>query len=189
MFVTQCSWYFQVFLSKLLLVSSYFSKLLCYWGKKICQWWRLNWRFIFIAVIIASYCEGKSLCQVQTVQTSVQNSKATIYIKITVLSFLISPTYSFPWRETSLFTCQIKAQIGKRTLIILFIKGKTPTLAGNKHFSVDFSLHGPRLSHLLTEKVPIRSIGYGHQSGYFLADAISNNINIRWKTFSIKGNY
>ena len=36
----------------------------------------------------------------------------------------ISPIYTFPWRETYLFTRQIKVQIGKSTLIILFIKGK-----------------------------------------------------------------
>ena len=34
----------------------------------------------------------------------------------------ISPIYTFPWRETYLFTRQIKVQIGKSTLIILFIK-------------------------------------------------------------------
>ena len=35
-----------------------------------------------------------------------------------------SPIYTFPWRETYLFARQIKVQIGKSTLIILFIKGK-----------------------------------------------------------------
>ena len=34
----------------------------------------------------------------------------------------ISPIYTFPWRETYLFTRQIKVQMGKSTLIILFIK-------------------------------------------------------------------
>ena len=35
----------------------------------------------------------------------------------------ISPIYTFPWRETKLFTRQIKVQMGKSTLTILFIKG------------------------------------------------------------------
>ena len=35
-----------------------------------------------------------------------------------------SPIYTFPWRETYLLTRQIKVQIGKSTLIILFIKEK-----------------------------------------------------------------
>ena len=42
----------------------------------------------------------------------------------------ISPIYTFPWRETQLFTRQIKVKIGKSTLIILFTKEKMPTLAG-----------------------------------------------------------
>ena len=42
----------------------------------------------------------------------------------------ISPIYTFPWRETQLFTRQIKVQIGKSTLIILFIKGKDADSGG-----------------------------------------------------------
>ena len=52
-----------------------------------------------------------------------------------------------------------------------------PTLAGNKHFSVRFFLHGPRLFHLSMDKVRVRSVGNGHQSGYSPADTINNNIN------------
>ena len=89
----------------------------------------------------------------------------------------ISPINTFPWRETWIFTRQIKVQIGKSTLIILFIKEKMPTLAGNKHPSIHFFLHGPRLFHLSTEKVRVRSIGNGHQSGFSRADRINNNIN------------
>ena len=58
-----------------------------------------------------------------------------------------------------------------------------PTLAGNKHPSVHFFLHGPRLFHLPTEKVRIRSVGNGHQSGYSRADTINNDINKRPKKF------
>ena len=54
-----------------------------------------------------------------------------------------------------------------------------PTLAGNKHSSVHFFLQGPRLFHLSTEKVRVRSVGNGRQSGYSRADTIKNNINKR----------
>ena len=52
-----------------------------------------------------------------------------------------------------------------------------PTLAGKKHPSVHFFLHGPRLFHLLTEKVRVRSVGNGHQRDYFRADTLNININ------------
>ena len=48
-----------------------------------------------------------------------------------------------------------------------------PTLAGNKHPSVHFFLHGPRLFHLSTERVRVRSVGKGYQSGYSRADTIN----------------
>ena len=47
-----------------------------------------------------------------------------------------------------------------------------PTLAGNKHLSVHFLPHGPRLSHLSTEKSTVRSVGKGHQSGFSRADIL-----------------
>ena len=62
-----------------------------------------------------------------------------------------------------------------------------PTLARNKRPSVHFFLHGPRLFHLSTEKVRVRSVGNGHQSGYSSADTTNININkgernfYRWK--------
>ena len=58
-----------------------------------------------------------------------------------------------------------------------------PTLAGNKHPSVHFLLHGPRLFHLSTDKVLVRSVGNAHQSGYSRADAINKNINKKSKKF------
>ena len=62
-----------------------------------------------------------------------------------------------------------------------------PTLAGNKHLSVHFFLHGPRLFHLSTEKVRVQSVRDGHQIGYSRADTINININKRSKKFSIRG--
>ena len=58
-----------------------------------------------------------------------------------------------------------------------------PTLAGNKHLSVHFFPHGPRLFHLSTEKSTVRSVGNGHQSGYSRSDTINKNINKRSKSF------
>ena len=58
-----------------------------------------------------------------------------------------------------------------------------PTLAGNKHLSVHFFPHGPRVFHLSTEKSTVPSVGNGHQSGYSRADIINNNINKRSKLF------
>ena len=58
-----------------------------------------------------------------------------------------------------------------------------PTLAGNKHPSIHFFPQGPRLFHLSTGKSTVRSVGNGHQSGYFRADTINNNINTRSKVF------
>ena len=52
-----------------------------------------------------------------------------------------------------------------------------PTLAGHKHHSVHFFPHGPRLFHLSTEKGTVRSVGYGHQSGYSRNDTINESIN------------
>ena len=52
-----------------------------------------------------------------------------------------------------------------------------PTFAGNKHPPVHLFLHGPRLSHLSTEKSTVRSAGNGHQSGYSRADTIKKYIN------------
>ena len=62
-----------------------------------------------------------------------------------------------------------------------------PTLEGNKHLSVHFFFHGPRLFHLSTEKVRVQSVKNGHQSGYSRADTKKNNINKISKKFSIKG--
>ena len=61
-----------------------------------------------------------------------------------------------------------------------------PTLAGNKHLSVHFILHGPRLFHLSMEKVRFQSVRNGYQSDYSRADILNNNIKKRSKKSSIK---
>ena len=42
----------------------------------------------------------------------------------------ISAIYTFPWQETKMFTRQVKAQIGKSTLIVIFIKLKDADSGG-----------------------------------------------------------
>ena len=59
---------------------------------------------------------------------------------------------------------------------IIYQRERMPTLAGNKHLSIHFFLHGPRLFHLSTEKVRVRSVGSGHPSGYSRADTINKGI-------------
>ena len=134
-------------------------------------------------MVISSYYEGKGFNNYKessgfkngTVPKSynLQNNNCTY----------ISSIYTFLWLETKLLKRQIKMQIGKSTLIILFIKEKMPTLAGKKHLSVHFFLRGPRLFHLSTEKVRVRSVGIGHQSGYSRADTINKHIYKRLNKF------
>ena len=54
-----------------------------------------------------------------------------------------------------------------------------PILAGNKHLSVHFFLHGTRLFHLSTDKLPVQPVGNGHQSGHSRADTMNNERNKR----------
>ena len=58
-----------------------------------------------------------------------------------------------------------------------------PTFAGNKHTSVHFFPHGQRPFHLSTEKVRVRSVANGHQSGYSRTDTKTIYINKRFKNF------
>ena len=109
---------------------------------------------------------------------SVQFSKATINKDIMIVSSFLLFIPVLGGKHNCLHAI-IKAQIGKSTLIILLIKGKMPTLAENKHLSVHFFLHGPRLFHPSREKVPVRSVGNGHKNAYSRADTINNNKNKR----------
>ena len=63
-----------------------------------------------------------------------------------------------------------------------------PSLAENRHLSVHFFLHGPRLFYLSTEKIRVQSVKNGHQSGYSRADTINNNTNKISNKFSIRVN-
>ena len=58
-------------------------------------------------------------------------------------------------------------------------------LAGNKHLSVRFFFHEPRLFHLPTENVRVQSVRTGHQSVYSRPDTINKNMNRRSKKFSM----
>ena len=63
-----------------------------------------------------------------------------------------------------------------------------PTLAGNKHPSVHFFPHGPRLFYLSTEKRNVRSVINRGPSGFSPADTKNNDINKRWQTFPLRDN-
>ena len=139
-------------------------------------------------MVISSSHEGKGFNEMQTVNIKF-STKLEGYKLYNNNSIFSSPIYTFPWRETELFTRQIKVQIGKSTLIIFFINEKMPTLVGHKHFCVHFIIHRQSLFHISTGKVRVRSDGNGHQSGYSRTDTKNNNINKRSKKFSIKGNY
>ena len=90
----------------------------------------------------------------------------------------ISPIYTFPWRENLIvYTPDQGTNREKYFNHIIYQREGMPTLAGNKHPSVHFFPHGPRLFHLSTEKGTVRSVGNGHQSGYSRADTINKNIN------------
>ena len=110
----------------------------------------------------------------------VQYRKATTYIVTTVLFFLLF--IPFLGGNIIVYTPN-QGKTRESTLFILFIKGKMPTLAGNKHPSIHFFLYGPRLFHPSTEKVRVRTVGIGHQSGYSRADTIHININKRSQIF------
>ena len=53
----------------------------------------------------------------------------------------------------------------------------------NKHPSVHFFPHGPRLFHLSTEKTRVQSVRNGHQKAYSRADTINNNKNKDLRSF------
>ena len=74
-------------------------------------------------VIISSYYEGKE-SQINTTVNDYKGTISNVYNLYKNNSTFISPIYTFPWRETQLFTRQIKVQIWKSTLITLFIKEK-----------------------------------------------------------------
>ena len=96
----------------------------------------------------------------------------------------ISPIYTFPWRGNIIVYAPDQGTIREKYHNhIIHQREKMPTLAGNKHPSVHFFPHGPRLSHLLTEKSTVRSVGKGHQSGYSRADTLNKSINRRSKIF------
>ena len=70
---------------------------------------------------------------------------------------------------------------------IIYQREKMPTMAGNKHLSVHFFPHGPRVFHLSTERNTVRSVRNRHQSGYSRADTI-NKTKTKDQRFFRKGN-
>ena len=64
-----------------------------------------------------------------------------------------------------------------------------PTLAGNKHPSVHFFPHGPRLFHLSTGESTVQSVGKGHQNGYSRADIIKKKQTKDQRYFHARNKY
>ena len=114
----------------------------------------------------------------------VPNRKATIYIIILVLFF----SYLYISLAGNIFVYTPNQGTNRKKYFnhIIYQRKGMPTLAGNKHPSVHFFPHGPRLFHLSTEKCTVRSVGNGHQSSYSRADIINININKRSKLFTYR---
>ena len=128
--------------------------------------------------ILASYYEGKNSPKEiqQSMISKVQFQTATIYKIITI--FYFSYLYLCLAGNISVYTPNQGTNREKQLNHTIHKKNMT-TLTGNKHPSCHFFLHGPRLFPLSTEKVRVRSVGNGNQSGYSRADTINNNINKR----------
>ena len=75
------------------------------------------------------------------------------YLLVRSVSFLLF--IPFPWRETKLFTRQVKVQSGEKYFILNNYKRNLPTLAGNKQLYLHFFLYRPRLFHLWTENIRV----------------------------------
>ena len=98
-------------------------------------------------VLISSYYEANRF-SVKTKQLTI-STKGTIpegYHLYSNNCLFLPPIYTSPWWESYLLPRQIEVQLGENTSIILSSKEKLPTLAGKKHLSVHFFLHGLRSS-------------------------------------------
>ena len=102
------------------------------------------------------------------------------------ISTFVSPIYTFSLAANAIAYTPTQGTNREKYFNYINYKGKMPTLAGNKHLSVHFFLHGPRLFYLSTERVRVQSVRNGHQSGYSRADTIKNNINKDQTVFPLK---
>ena len=103
-------------------------------------------------------------------------------------STFISPIYTFSLTGNIIVYTPNQGTNREKYIHHKIYKGKMPFLAGNKHLSIHFFLHGPRLFHLSTEKVRVQSVRNEHQSGQSRVDKININMNRRSKKFSMTGN-
>ena len=183
-----CDWLFLLFLGASLETAANFLlilKVAMILREKFCQLWRLKWFFYSITKAnISSYYDGNVSTRANIDFTKwVWYQRLQNYIIIIVLSFLLF--ILFPWRETIVYT-PIQGTNREKYFNYLIYRGKMPTLAGNKHLSIHFFLHGPRLFHLSKETVRVQSVRNGHQSGYSSVNTINNNINKRSNRYSIR---
>ena len=112
---------------------------------------------------------------------SVQKQKATNLCNIN--STFVSPIYTFSLAANIFIYTPIQGTNREKCFNHIIYKGKMPSLAGKKHISVHFLFHKQRVFHLSTEKVRVRSVENGTQSGYSRVDTRNNDINKRSKKF------
>ena len=99
----------------------------------------------------------------------------------------ISPINTFPWRENIIVYTPNQGTNREKYLNHIVYQRRDANSAGKKHLSIHFFLLGPRLFHASTQKIRLRSLENGHQSGYSRADTKNKNINKKIKDFSIRG--
>ena len=70
-------------------------------------------------------------------------------------STFVSPIYTFSLAGNLIVYTPIQGTNRETYFNHITYKGKMATVTGNKHFSVQFFLHRPRLLHLSTEKARV----------------------------------
>ena len=131
------------------------------------------------------YYEGKRFHQKQTVNDVNFSTIPKGYKLYIDNSTFFSPIYTFFLAGNTIFYTTIQGRNRKNYFNHIIYKGKMPTLAGNKHLSVLFFFHRPRLFHLSTEKC----MGLIRQKWTSKWLFPRRHINRRSKRFSIRGNY
>ena len=174
-FVTDCSLYFLVFVSKLPLTFSYSSKLSWFWSKTSVSG---EDSIIFICNKCRSPLTTREKVSIKQTVNDVENEYNTkSYISYNNNSTFVSPIYTFSSAAIIIAYTPIQGTNRDKYFNRIIYK-KMSTLAENKHLSVHFFFHRPRLLHLSTEKIRVQSDKKGHQSGYSRANSI-NIINKR----------
>ena len=151
-FVTDCSLFFLVFLSKLLLNFYYFCTLPKNWRKSIvsCEDWS---DFLIYIKSDDLFCyEEKGFQRKQSVndfRNWLNDQRLELYLKLLVLSFLL---FILNFLYVIVVYTPIHGTNREKCFFHVIYKGKMPTLGGNKHLFVHFFSDRPCLFHISTEK-------------------------------------